>query len=1079
VTLSVQGDTWGRSLASLPGADQALVRRLREKLWITSCDDLLALTVSESEGHTANLSAAARGLQVDEDKLRALAGLALQQMPLASAQGLAAPAFEAPPMGLAPDAILASRGPIADCCIGLPFPELQGPLPASVDHRPRLRPIRSQGRRGTCVGFGTVASLESHYDGAKELSPQYAYYWFKLKDGSPNPGTTLEMGARLLVEAGTCLEEQWPYDPNPIDGDEGHARNKPRGVEEQALIHRVARVFNIQTRSPDAYRAALAGDDKVIGCVLVFGIPIHYFWFSPPARTVGKIRMPVEGSDRVAGYHAMAIAGYFTDRDIPGGGAFIVRNSWGTGWAPESPLGAGYCALPFAFIAKYGMAGTFASAMEPEEDTGPRIHVVPGPRTRPSGSVMLGSERTAPAPGEFPLGRVAESSGLSGDLWGKPVHLDTRQAQVVGVFGVRGSGKSYTLGVVAENLSKAHRAGVVLFDPMGIFFSLGQANASQDQAARLRRDHALEPAGIPVTVLTAGAEARDIDGHFRVAASSVRHEQWATLFGLDPLSSPQARLLRRVLELIRAGYQSSEGVPVQPQAAFGLEAITRCLEQAEEFQEGEDAPTTSTRAGLLARFRAALSWGLFNEVGTAPEQLCRPGQITVVDVSSPDLDEARRGLVLGQLASALGRMEPGTPRWLLVDEAHQVVPARRATAATPPMRHLARRGPRRGCGLVLATQRPGSTDPRLLDHVDVIFSHQLIHKADLARLRDCIPADVPAEMRDGAFLRALPPGLALVGDRALEDRALLVQVRPRLSLHAGQEPPGAQPVSPRPPGMLQAVSYDADALLRPLRSRAPAEAPPPAGPRHEQAAEPVVVDKAISSGEAVKAVRRAVTGWFSRGTMTPLSKPRMVYAPLLQVKLRHRQGLLRRVHRAAILWDLSSGELVERFADGLTTNQGAASLAPLTSQQVEVVLALSRHNGRLSREHLARKLNLSRRSVGRCLTTLARRGVLLMDGGEVELMLDLQLPPAPRDLSLDGVSLTRPRGKVTRLPCALEEKWALRLTRAVFPGAAVEEGARVVALYPFWQVSFSKEGARGTLLVDARSGKICKNRSTK
>ena len=54
--------------------------------------------------------------------------------------------------------------------------------------------------------------------------------------------------------------------------------------------------------------------------------------------------------------------------DFPGGGVFLVRNSWGTGWAKNNPVanhdsvGAGYALVPYAYIAKYcGEAYTIAA----------------------------------------------------------------------------------------------------------------------------------------------------------------------------------------------------------------------------------------------------------------------------------------------------------------------------------------------------------------------------------------------------------------------------------------------------------------------------------------------------------------------------------------------------------------------------------------------------------------------------------------------------------------------------------------------------------------------------------------------
>lgn len=49
------------------------------------------------------------------------------------------------------------------------------------------------------------------------------------------------------------------------------------------------------------------------------------------------------------------------------------------------------------------------------------------------------------------------------------VYLDSTRSRAVLVCGKRGSGKSYTLGVVVEELLEAGNILVIIVDPMGIY----------------------------------------------------------------------------------------------------------------------------------------------------------------------------------------------------------------------------------------------------------------------------------------------------------------------------------------------------------------------------------------------------------------------------------------------------------------------------------------------------------------------------------------------------------------------------------------------------------------------------------
>ena len=57
------------------------------------------------------------------------------------------------------------------------------------------------------------------------------------------------------------------------------------------------------------------------------------------------------GNEPAAGGHAVCLVGYQDSASSPGGGYFIVRNSWDTTWAYQSPYGAGYGTIPYQYIA--------------------------------------------------------------------------------------------------------------------------------------------------------------------------------------------------------------------------------------------------------------------------------------------------------------------------------------------------------------------------------------------------------------------------------------------------------------------------------------------------------------------------------------------------------------------------------------------------------------------------------------------------------------------------------------------------------------------------------------------------------
>jgi C1A family cysteine protease len=78
------------------------------------------------------------------------------------------------------------------------------------------------------------------------------------------------------------------------------------------------------------------------------------------------------GNEPSAGGHAVCLVGYQDASTVPGGGYFLVRNSWSTAWAYQSPYTAGYGRIPYAYIANENweaFAPVSIMADEGEQDT--------------------------------------------------------------------------------------------------------------------------------------------------------------------------------------------------------------------------------------------------------------------------------------------------------------------------------------------------------------------------------------------------------------------------------------------------------------------------------------------------------------------------------------------------------------------------------------------------------------------------------------------------------------------------------------------------------------------------------------
>ncbi len=225
-------------------------------------------------------------------------------------------------------------------------------LPPKFDLIAQMPPIEDQGQRGTCVAFASLATVE-HYAGLqgayKNMSEQFLYWDCKAWDGeSGSDYTWLEVSFARLQDDGCCLAATWPYNANPTPGNLGQGP-PTAGARADAAAYTIAQYNPLAAKSVPDLKAEL-----VRGRAIAFIIPIFNSWYQNSGVTQsGDITMPLPGEPDQGG-HAMCLVGYKDNAGDPGGGRFIVRNSWGPWWGTKSPYGAGYGTIPYDYLTKLG-----------------------------------------------------------------------------------------------------------------------------------------------------------------------------------------------------------------------------------------------------------------------------------------------------------------------------------------------------------------------------------------------------------------------------------------------------------------------------------------------------------------------------------------------------------------------------------------------------------------------------------------------------------------------------------------------------------------------------------------------------
>lgn len=408
------------------------------------------------------------------------------------------------------------------------------------------------------------------------------------------------------------------------------------------------------------------------------------------------------------------------------------------------------------------------------------------------------------------IGRVQEE-----DLYHKQVYLDGLNPHVVFVCGARGSGKSYVLGVLAEELAiKNKNVGIVVVDPIGVFWSMKHPN-KENKELELLADWEIMPRGldnvkvfIPVG-MKGSVPKSTYDSTFSIQPALLNAEDWCLTFGIDRFS-PTGLLMEKGISKVKLGYTTQEGKVVRgKENTFSLEDLIACFSDDAELNNREKGYKTDSIRALVSRFDASKNWGIFDEKGTPLSQLSRAGQMAILDTSF--LEDNVSALVIGIIArrllsarkistrrEAAGKFSETTmedlvelnvpPTWLFIDEAHTLIPGgNQKTPASSALVEYVKQGRRPGLSLVFATQQPSAIDTRVLSQLDIIMSHKLVFDDDVKAIWKRTPTRIPNQYKKPNFIKTLPVGTALTGDsQETTSRAFIMNIRPRMSQHEGR-----------------------------------------------------------------------------------------------------------------------------------------------------------------------------------------------------------------------------------------------------------------------------------------------------
>lgn len=361
-----------------------------------------------------------------------------------------------------------------------------------------------------------------------------------------------------------------------------------------------------------------------------------------------------------------------------------------------------------------------------------------------------------------------EGNALMGYLLNRPgkrvpISLDVGElvSKHLAVLAATGSGKSYSVGVLLEELmGRYNKAAVLVLDPHSEYSTLNEMRNLKDNPL-VGDDYLPE-----VRVLT--------EDDIRIRYSDLESPDWRGI--LKDASDKMLNLLHDSLTRLKRR---------------GKFSFSDIISELESVREESNA---SSIDGLNWRLRAHARKKIFSTGEYTPLQdILRPGLLSIIDMS--ELEEGHQQLIASILLRRIlqariktkkervtdGEFHLPYPVFIVLEEAHRFAPASGDSRAKHVLKTILSEGRKFGVGTCLVTQRPGKLDSDVLSQCMTQIIMKIINPSDQDNIKQSVEA-VTADLLDE--LPSLTTGQAVVVGSAI-NTPVTISVRERYTIPGG------------------------------------------------------------------------------------------------------------------------------------------------------------------------------------------------------------------------------------------------------------------------------------------------------
>ncbi len=386
------------------------------------------------------------------------------------------------------------------------------------------------------------------------------------------------------------------------------------------------------------------------------------------------------------------------------------------------------------------------------------------PRTNPACGVKIEHAGDEVLKDISKVQKDATGSAFMGKILGAETEivLSVRDivSQHLSIIASTGTGKSYTVGVLVEELLKPQNmAPVLIFDPHGEYSTLGEVQ---------NRHEFITPSYCP-RVKT--VKPKDI----KIRVSDLLVSDFISIMDDGTMSDKMKMLFRTAFHNLK---NNSKKKFTRNELKIEIEAL-------------RDSTNESTIEGILWRF-GKLYGSIFDDFQTIPlADYFRVGQLTIMDVSG--IEETFQQLIASVMLRRLFDAREGTennryneshvdkflpfPVFVVIEEAHRFAPHSGEAKSKSILKTILSEGRKFGIGVCLVSQRPSKLDADSLSQCMTQITMRIINPTDQQQIAQSIES---ASRELISELPSLAKGQAIISGVAI-NTPTLVRIRKRLT----------------------------------------------------------------------------------------------------------------------------------------------------------------------------------------------------------------------------------------------------------------------------------------------------------